>query len=267
MTAPPHHSVDRLRPLAPARRKNPSSRSARTSKSSSAGASRSTRTLERRGGLPSGRGSTVLWFRRSESARVHWLEYATGVVVFALIVMQAFRPGLPQGIDPRALIPSFDAIAIGRAALERIVPQVPIESEPEIAVAPESVPRPNGAFADETPVPAKSPVRRSGYVEGYAQLHLGGSGSVTIDNSANDADVFVNLVRLDDADSVATRVMMVAAGDRFTVYGVQRGRYELRYRDLRTGVLDRTEPFVLTERRTRHAVTDGRTVISIGDRR
>lgn len=214
---------------------------------------------------------STAWARRA--GQVHWLEYASGVLVLALIIMQAFRPGLPQRIDPRALLPSFDAIALGRAAMQRIAPSVYPVSEPAPqAIEPEPASAP--AIVDEVteapvaaPAVAKPRARRSGYVEGYAQLEMGGSGSVTIDNAGNDADVFVNLVRLGASDSVATRVVIVAAGDRFAVTGVQRGRYELRYRDLRTGVLDRTSPFVLTERRTRNGVSDGRTVISLNNGR
>jgi hypothetical protein len=93
-----------------------------------------------------------------------------------------------------------------------------------------------------------------GYVPGYEQLNSDGLSSVTIDNSQNDSDVFVKLVSLAGAEAYPTRQIYIPAFGKFTAEELTAGSYDVRYRDLDTGDLLRSEAFVLEE-----AATDGGT--------
>ncbi|MAY54772.1 MAG: hypothetical protein CMQ46_02920 [Gammaproteobacteria bacterium] len=87
----------------------------------------------------------------------------------------------------------------------------------------------------------------SGYIDGYEYLNTNGLSSVNIDNTRNDSDVFVRLVHLSDAEAIPVRSFFVAQGRSFNVQDVAPGRYDVRYQDLNTGALARSEPFTLTE--------------------
>lgn len=99
------------------------------------------------------------------------------------------------------------------------------------------------------PFPAKS-----GYLKGYPALSLGGYSNVTVDNSQNNSDVFVKLFSLDTTPPKAARVFFIRAHDTFSVEGIGPDNYDVRYRDLTSGVLSRTEQFNLKEVRTARGV-------------
>lgn len=85
------------------------------------------------------------------------------------------------------------------------------------------------------------------YVAGYPQLRRGGLSSVTVDNSSNSSDKFVKLVYIGDAETLPVRQFFIPAGQMFTVEGVLPGQYDVRYMDLETGGLSRSEAFDLEE--------------------
>lgn len=87
----------------------------------------------------------------------------------------------------------------------------------------------------------------AGYVKGYQQLHANGLSTVTVDNSQNDSEVFVKLVSLDGAQAYPVRQFYIPAFGRFTVNRVTAGSYDVRYRDLVTGGLSRSEAIKLHE--------------------
>jgi len=93
-----------------------------------------------------------------------------------------------------------------------------------------------------------------GYVQGYQQLNTRGRSSVTVDNSRNDSDVFVKLVALDGAQAFPARQFYIPAFSSFTVKNVAAGGYDVRYRDLSTGGLSRSETMTLQELRTEDGV-------------
>lgn len=88
------------------------------------------------------------------------------------------------------------------------------------------------------------------YVESYPRLRANGLSEVTVDNSQNDSDVFVKLVSLNEAIASPVRHMFIPAGSRFTMKNVAAGQYDVRYRDLNSGALSRSESFGVEERRT-----------------
>jgi len=87
----------------------------------------------------------------------------------------------------------------------------------------------------------------AGYVRGYHRTHSNGLSTVTVDNSQNDADVFAKLVSLDGPQAFPVRMFFIPAHDRFTLTKVTVGSYDIRYRDLGSGGLSRSESFTLEE--------------------
>lgn len=85
------------------------------------------------------------------------------------------------------------------------------------------------------------------YVNGYKRLRTSGLSTVTIDNSQNDSDVFVKLVSLNNPKGYPVRNVFISAHGTFTMHKVTMGRYDVRYRDLNTGALFRSEAFNLSE--------------------
>lgn len=87
----------------------------------------------------------------------------------------------------------------------------------------------------------------SGYIRGYKRLNARGLSTVTIDNGQNDSDVFVKLVSLDGPNAFPVRTFYISAHGTFTVNQVTAGSYDIRYRDLGTGGLSRSEAFTVEE--------------------
>jgi hypothetical protein len=87
----------------------------------------------------------------------------------------------------------------------------------------------------------------TGYVKGYQQLHSSGLSTVTVDNSRNDSEVFVKLVSLDSAQAYPVRQFYIPAFGSFTLKKVTAGSYDVRYRDLSSGGLSRSEAVTLSE--------------------
>ena len=93
----------------------------------------------------------------------------------------------------------------------------------------------------------------AGYVRGDQRLYADGLSSVTVDNSRNDSDVFVKLVSLDGSNAYPVRIFFIPAHGTFTVNKVRAGSYDVRYRDLSTGGLSRSQAFELEEIRCKAA--------------
>lgn len=133
------------------------------------------------------------------------------------------------------------------------------------AAVTDAAPAPAEAATSTTPPPTPKYVRpatapngipwpiNAGYVRGYPIDNDDGHSKVTIDNSQNDSAVFVKLVSLDGVTAYPVRQFFIPAGAQFTMNKVTRGRYDIRYRDLDTGGLSRSESFDADE----HEVSDG----------
>lgn len=119
--------------------------------------------------------------------------------------------------------------------------------KPYIAAPP---PKPSWTRPNTSPNGYQWPTT-SAYVMGYNQLYTDGLSSVTIDNSRNDSDVFVKLVTLDGPQAFPIRIFYIPANDRFTAKNIRSGTYDVRYRDLNTGALLRSEAFGLEETKMR----------------
>ena len=88
---------------------------------------------------------------------------------------------------------------------------------------------------------------KAAYVPGYKRLNNNGLSSVTIDNAQNDADVFIKLVSLSGTQAFPVRVFFIPAHGSFTLSRVSTGIYDIRYRNLSSGGLARSETFTLDE--------------------
>lgn len=92
---------------------------------------------------------------------------------------------------------------------------------------------------------------KASYVSGYNIGYWGGLSTVTVDNTRNDSDVFAKLVsldnKLDNQHALVVRTFFIPAGESFGLQKVNPGKYDIRYQDLSTGGLSRTESFALIE--------------------
>lgn len=118
---------------------------------------------------------------------------------------------------------------------------------------PESPPKPVYIRPATAPNGSAWPTR-GGYVAGYPVDHANGHSSVTIDNTRNDADVYLKLVALGGAGRVDARHVYIPRSQRFKMDTVSPGMYDIRYRDLDSGAISGSEKFEIEEVRTRSGI-------------
>jgi hypothetical protein len=92
--------------------------------------------------------------------------------------------------------------------------------------------------------------RTAGYLVDEPQTQKAGHSEVTIDNGQNNSDVFLKLVSLQGAVARPARQIYIPARSRFTIKNLTAGAYDVRYRDLTSGGLSRSESMTLTETTT-----------------
>ena len=90
----------------------------------------------------------------------------------------------------------------------------------------------------------------AGYIQDAKHLHRDGLSSVTVDNTQNTSDVHVKLVYSGGASAYPIREFYIPAGASFTVQNVRRGQYDIRYRDLQSGALAKSDPIELAQTAT-----------------
>lgn len=108
--------------------------------------------------------------------------------------------------------------------------------------------------SSHTPIGTNWPTTPS-YVDGYEIRADGGLSSVEVDNSQNSSDVFVKLIWLSPSEAIPARACFIPAKSSFTFEKVRAGRYDVRYRDLTSGNLAKTEEFLLEERKKINGTT------------
>lgn len=161
----------------------------------------------------------------------------------------------------------------------------PYSAEP-LPVAEESTPPQTAASAPEaapvlvakpTPaVPAKPKYVRpnltpyglpwpvhAAYLEGALNELTNGLSSVTVDNRKSNSDVMVKLVYLDVLTPTPVRTFFIPAYESFTLRDIDAGNYDIRYRDLDSGELVRSEPFKLEEVSTYNGVNFSNVTITL----
>ena len=81
-----------------------------------------------------------------------------------------------------------------------------------------------------------------------------GYSAVTIDNTKYDADVFVKLVHITTERAFPVRHLFIPKGESIKTSNLRPGQYDVRYQDLSTGSLVKTQSFELTEVRETDSV-------------
>jgi hypothetical protein len=87
----------------------------------------------------------------------------------------------------------------------------------------------------------------AGYVDGYPRLRTSGYSVVTVDNSGNESDVFVKLVKIEPSRTLPIRHIFIPKYGTFTMQSLPPGQYDVRYQGLSDGSLMRSEDFELLE--------------------
>lgn len=176
----------------------------------------------------------------------NWLWYGiAGVVLWSWATSKPSIP--PVGPKPyqASPVPSWDELSTTNP---NVAPKL-YEASPVAASPAKVMPAPATlAYIKPAAAPNGAPWPGSaGYVEGYEQLHANGLSTVTVDNSRNDSDMFVKLVSLDSAQAHPVRQFYIPAFAKFTLRDVTAGGYDVRYRDLSSGGLSRSEAITLSE--------------------
>lgn len=88
---------------------------------------------------------------------------------------------------------------------------------------------------------------RASYLPGFARKAGGGLSKVTIDNSSGGSDVYVKLCNAGLDTCTGLRHVFIPRGGQFSMAGLASGEYDIRYRDLSTGYLSKSEPMQLQQ--------------------
>ncbi len=146
---------------------------------------------------------------------------------------------------------SFSAIAVVWNAISNYQPSPPPRGPKPYIASPQPAAPPKPSYVRPVKAPNGEPwPTDSAYVKGFPRIHANGLSKVTVDNSQNDSDVFVKLVSLDSSNAFPVRTFFIPARGSFTALKVTPGSYDVRYRDLNTGRLSRSEQFTLAEVKT-----------------
>ncbi|MCF5222984.1 J domain-containing protein [Pseudomonas syringae] len=92
--------------------------------------------------------------------------------------------------------------------------------------------------------------KTASYLIGEPQTHATGHSEVTIDNERGNSDVLLKLVALQGSVARPARQIFVPAHRSFTIRNLTAGLYDVRYRDLTSGALSRSDLIRLTETTT-----------------
>lgn len=166
--------------------------------------------------------------------QIPWMVWAVALIVGAIVWWPASQTA------PAATSTMSDLSEESRRKVEAFL-------EPEPAIAPAVPP---------APVPV-SPLSRApngeawpytaDYVPGYELGAAGGYSTLTIDNTSNDYDVYVKLTWADAPPGSALRHVYIPGRASFTMEDVEAGAYEVRYKNLSSGLVAKTEQFALSE--------------------
>lgn len=170
----------------------------------------------------------------------YWIVYLIGGVLING-VLEPTKSRTPSYSAPYQAAAPLDS---SRTYVPPIVPTPSPVYAPSVALRPPPYVRPSTAPNGQ----AWPPIAE--YVNGYQRLNTDGHSKVTVDNSRNDSDVFVKLVSDNGINTYPVRQFFIPAFGAFTLDDVTAGRYDVRYRDLNSGGLSRSESFTLEETTT-----------------
>ena len=110
-------------------------------------------------------------------------------------------------------------------------PDTPNPTTPKTRLAPNGKPFPN----------------RPKHLDGYPKLNTDGLSTITVDNTQNDSDIFGKLYYLDIGEPKAVRYFFIPAHGGLILRDVTKGYYDIRYKDLDTEQIAKSEPFEVHE--------------------
>jgi len=84
------------------------------------------------------------------------------------------------------------------------------------------------------------------YIDNYPRLNFDGMASVTADNSRGPSDLLVKLFDRDQKPARPVRIILLKARDEMTLRHVKPGHYDIRYRNLDTGLIRKSRMFEVT---------------------
>lgn len=87
----------------------------------------------------------------------------------------------------------------------------------------------------------------SGYLRGNEIGNSNGLCSLTVDNSRNDSDMLVKLVDRQVPKPKPVRIFFLRASEQFILANISAGVYDIRFQNLDSGALSKSEPFNLEE--------------------
>lgn len=195
---------------------------------------------------------------------VMWVLVTAGALALrlwpiTLLLVLAFLNQFSDSKPPQGPAP-YTAQAPGRSSVTSDTADAAIEAESAAAAAADAAqantaaPSAKPAYTrpsfgpDGKPWPAEA-----AYLSGAPRLNTDGLSKVTVDNEQNDSDVLVKLVEISADNAHPIRTFYIPARGQFTIDGIDAGKYDVRYRDLDSGHLARSEQFELKETR----VADG----------
>ncbi|MFJ4544194.1 J domain-containing protein [Pseudomonas sp. NPDC088885] len=166
------------------------------------------------------------------------ISLVAGGITFAIINSPESSYSPPRGPMPYASQSSAPLLSDGKSNSQHPVSGLNIQKgTPKKALYVRPKATPNGR---PWPVVAA-------YLPGELQTHTAGHSEVTIDNGQNNADVQLKLVSLDGKTARPARQIFIPAHSQFTIKNLTPGSYDVRYRDLTSGNLSRSESMRLTE--------------------
>jgi hypothetical protein len=90
----------------------------------------------------------------------------------------------------------------------------------------------------------------SNYIAGYPRLSVFGLESVVADNTGGSEDLFVKLIDRDELPMKAVRIFLLKSKEQLTLRRVKPGHYDLRYMNLDTGRIRKSDAFEVTLKKT-----------------
>ena len=169
---------------------------------------------------------------------------AAGVIAVAIINSPQTHYSPPPGPMPYSAQPAPLATSTNGPGGIAVQP-APTTNTPQQVVAKKP------AYVRSKTAPNGRPwPKAAGYLVGEPQTHKTGHSEVTIDNRQNNSDVLLKLVALEGKLARPARQIFIPARSSFTMKNLTAGNYDVRYRDLTSGGLSRSESMELTESTT-----------------
>lgn len=88
---------------------------------------------------------------------------------------------------------------------------------------------------------------KASYLNGMPVAARGGLSKVTVDGTSSNSDAYVKLCRVSQGPCKGLRHIFIPSGEKFTMEDVAKGAYEIRYKDLKSGYIGKSEPIELEE--------------------